>query len=111
MLKTEQKNKIKSVISADITDLHIDIEDLEEMTQPIAPDDSYGRVSRMDAINNKSTNEESLRMKKRRLNKLEKALRNLDNNSFGICSSCKKEIPFERLIYIPETETCTECSK
>ena len=33
----------------------------EEMTQPIAPDNAIGRVSRMDAINNKSVIEAALR--------------------------------------------------
>ena len=37
---------------------------LKELTKPISPENAIGRISRMDAINNKSVNEAALRQPK-----------------------------------------------
>ncbi|MDA1337481.1 MAG: TraR/DksA family transcriptional regulator [bacterium] len=38
------------------------------------------------------------------------ALERIAKNQFGICKVCKKEIPQERLLAIPESAHCTECT-
>lgn len=47
----------------------------------------------------------------RYLYRIEDALRRLyaDAESFGICHSCKKEIPFERLDALPHARYCLDC--
>ena len=47
----------------------------------------------------------------RYLYRIEEALRRLysDPESFGICHSCKKPIPFERLDALPHARYCLEC--
>lgn len=60
-----------------IATVKIELEKLEhsiamyrDMTNPVAPDNAIGRVSRMDAINNKSVNDAALREAEQRYKKL-----------------------------------------
>lgn len=87
-----------------------DLVELEDMTQPVVPENSLGRISRMDAINNKSVMEASLRNNKRKLSKLRAALQNIDLDDFGLCSDCKNPIPEARILFMPETNQCVRCA-
>lgn len=83
---------------------------LESNTQPISPENSIGRVSRMDAIQNKGVSEASLRNKKDKLAKLKVALSKVDTPNFGICSRCERPIQAARLMYMPESSRCLHCA-
>ncbi|MEY8849362.1 hypothetical protein AB9K26_11130 [Psychroserpens sp. XS_ASV72] len=50
------KEKIKQAIEAEILKTEKSIAEYKELTQPIPPSEAIGRVSRMDAINNKTIN-------------------------------------------------------
>ncbi len=108
MTDTEQK-KLIEIITSRIEETKSEIEELKELVKPIPLDASIGRVSRMDAINNKTINESSLREKKQELKKLERALENSASDKFGICTKCGNEIPFGRLEYMPHTTRCVNC--
>lgn len=88
-----------------------EISELEELTKPISPENAIGRVSRMDAINNKSVNESALRKKRQTLIRMKHNLNNLEKKDFGNCLRCKNPIPIERLLFIPETNSCTPCAR
>lgn len=45
------------------------------------------------------------------LQKIEQALKRIEDKSFGICVECKKAIPVARLRAIPYTETCLKCQE
>lgn len=104
------KVKLKDKIIVDIDKLELNIVELKELTKPIAPENSIGRVSRMDAINNKSVNEAALRQANLKLNKLHLALKKLETPNFGICSACKNAIPLPRLMFMPESSHCVACA-
>lgn len=80
------------------------------MTNPVAPDNAIGRVSRMDAINNKSVNDAALREAEQRYKKLSLVLDKMDDPEFGFCRSCKKPIPEGRLMIRPESALCVNCA-
>ncbi len=82
-----------------------------ELTKPIAPENAIGRVSRMDAINNKSVNEAALRKAEAKLKNLTIALSKVDDPDFGICIRCKQEIPLGRIMLLPHAVTCVQCAK
>lgn len=103
------KEKLLVIISSNIQSVQAEIAELEELTKPIPLDAAIGRVSRMDAINNKSINESSLRDKKRVLQRLEKAMDRSGSKDFGLCQKCGNEIPFGRLEYMPHTTRCVHC--
>lgn len=104
------KKALKKKIKALIAEAEASIADMEAMTQPISPENSIGRVSRMDAINNKSVMESALRNKKSKLSKLKVALNHVDAEDFGICVMCKNPIQEARLIYMPESTYCVRCA-
>lgn len=106
----EEKQRIRIKIAGLILQSKDDVEDLERNTQPISPENSIGRVSRMDAINNKSVLEAALRNKKAKLSKLKVALANIDKQDFGICSKCSNPIQQGRLIFMPESTHCIRCA-
>jgi DnaK suppressor protein len=87
------------------------IDDYSELCKPIAPENSIGRISRMDAINNKSVVEAALRVaidKMQQLNAMQKKINDAD---FGICNKCKQAIPFGRLMIQPHSKFCVICAQ
>ena len=87
------------------------IEELKELVLPEAPDSAIGRVSRMDAINNRSINEAALRKKKLQLSKIETALKEVDLPGFGKCIRCGESIPPARILVMPESKVCVNCAR
>ncbi len=84
---------------------------MEDMTQPIGPENAIGRVSRMDAINNKSVMEAALRTARKDLDAMEAAFRKIEKGEpFGLCEKCKQPIPVERLLLMPGSRHCVRCA-
>ncbi len=110
MQKEPTKEELRQLIEKKISLVTAHIEELEELTRPVAPDVAIGRVSRMDAINNKSVNEAALRQARTKLNGLEHALENLNKTTFGQCSRCGGQIPVGRILIMPESTRCMRCS-
>ncbi len=106
----KEKSELKLIILTKIDDSIKKILELKELTKPIEPDCAIGRVSRMDAINNKSVNEAALRQKERQLKSLEFALEGIDSDKFGICISCGKAIPIGRILLMPGSKKCVKCA-
>jgi DnaK suppressor protein len=104
------KAAIRSKIEDEIARTTQKIMDYEEMSSPVSPDDAIGRVSRMDAINNKSVTEAALRQAKDKLGKLHHALQHLEDENFGKCRRCRQEIPVMRVVLMPESPYCVRCA-
>ena len=109
-MTVEDKLILKEKIKQLLEKYEADIKETEGMTQPISPENSIGRISRMDAINNKSVMEASLRNKISKRNKLILALSQIDSPGFGLCSKCKKSINPARLMFMPESTECIRCA-
>lgn len=105
-----ERNKVKGCIKKSIEETQNDISSLKELTKPISPENAVGRVSRMDAINNKSVNEAALRNAINKLASLKSALQRINNNDFGLCIRCKNQIPIRRVLLIPQTNRCVHCA-
>ena len=57
----ENKRKYFSQLILDhIDNVKTDIENLKELVKPISPDNAIGRLSRMEALNEKSVNQANL---------------------------------------------------
>lgn len=105
-----KEEKIEQNILDEIAKTEILIEEYKELTKPVAPDDAIGRITRMDAINNKSVNEASLRQAEQKLQNLKRVLSRVGTSDFGICIKCGKPIPEGRILYRPESLTCVNCA-
>ena len=106
----EEKADLKKKIIEEISKAEIDIAEMEKMAQPITPENSIGRVSRMDAINNKSVVDAALRTKRAKLTKLQVALKKVDEENFGNCVMCNNPIQPLRLMFMPESTRCVRCA-
>ena len=103
--------EIKDKINEEITKTEENLVDYKKMAQPIAPDDAIGRISRMDAINNKTITDAAIRNAKLKLSKLKIALDKVDHADFGLCYRCKQPIPIKRILIKPEIPYCVNCAK
>lgn len=109
-MDTNERLLIKTALENKFSKLTKDIEDLKELTRPESPDSAIGRVSRMDAINNRSVNEATLRKKKIQYSKIKTALNDINQSDFGICIRCGKTIQKERIMLMPESKVCVNCA-
>lgn len=105
------KAKFVATVKGELEKVQKTIAMYREMTNPIAPDNAIGRVSRMDAINNKSVNDSALREAEKRYKKLLLVLDKVNEPDFGICRSCKRPIPEGRLMIRPESTLCVNCAQ
>ncbi|MBR9920785.1 MAG: TraR/DksA family transcriptional regulator [Bacteroidetes bacterium] len=109
---TEQElNEIKEAIKLEIEKTKKAIIGYEDMSQPISPENSIGRISRMDAINNKSVAEAALRKAKEKLSGLKYMEKQVGEPGFGLCARCKQPIPLKRLILMPQSQNCVRCAR
>ena len=91
-------------------DLEERIREYRELTKPIPPSEAIGRVSRMDAINNRSVNEAALRQLERELEGLIKAMDRMREEKYGKCLRCGEDIPTGRLMLMPGATRCVRCA-
>ena len=106
----KQLYQVKKSIENSILTTKNTIASLEELTKPISPENAIGRVSRMDAINNKSVNEAALRNLKNKLTLLEAAIQRVNQKSFGLCNLCNLPIPIQRILLMPQSNRCVNCA-
>lgn len=105
------KEEVKVLILKEIEKTRKTVEEYTELTRPVSPDVAIGRVSRMDAINNKSVVEASLRQAREKLDKLNYVLSRVDHPDFGLCKRCGNPIPPGRIIIRPESVYCVNCAR
>jgi DnaK suppressor protein len=110
-MKRINKTEIKAKIEAEIQKTEKQVSEYKELTQPIKPENAIGRISRMDAINNKSVTEAALRKALNKLDKLKIAFSKVDDDDFGTCIRCHKPIPLGRILIMPHERTCVACSQ
>lgn len=97
-------------VTAKLALLEERIEEYRELTKPIPPENAIGRVSRMDAINNRSINEAALRTAEMQKADLLRAIERLNDDKFGLCHACGETIPIGRILLVPGATRCVKCS-
>ena len=105
-----ERAEIKESIEKALLETAKNIEQLKELTKPISPENAIGRVSRMDAINNKSVNEAALRTALKKLSLLKEAQGKINHADFGLCILCKNPIPHQRILLVPQANRCVYCA-
>ena len=109
-MDSQDLKKINEKINERIFLTKQEIKDLKQFTAPIEPENAIGRISRMDAINNKSINDRALRKAEEKLKKLKNAISRINDSDFGKCRLCNSEIQEGRLLLIPESNICVKCA-
>lgn len=106
----EELATFRKRVAAKLAVLDERIAEYRELTKPIPPENAIGRVSRMDAINNRSINEAALRTAKRQKADLLRALERLKDDKFGLCHACGERIPIGRILLVPGASRCVRCA-
>ena len=110
-MNKEDKQDIKKRILEELKKTEELILDYKESTKPISPENAIGRVSRMDAINNKSVVEAALRKAEEKLNKLKLVLDKVNDADFGLCMRCGNPIPIGRILLMTQSRNCVRCAQ
>ena len=109
-MKIEEKKELESIVAHEIEQLRGKIEEIKEFTVPTEPDCAVDRISRSEALNNKSIVVASMKNLQVRLDLLQKISQVIHEPEYGICTSCHKPIQFNRLKIRPEVRICAHCS-
>ena len=109
-MNKKERESVRNQIEKEIDRTEKDIIEYKEDTKPIAPENAIGRISRMDAINNKSVMEAALRKAEEKLKSLKYLLGKVDDSDFGFCANCKNEIPLPRMLFMPQSAFCVNCA-
>ena len=110
MTKQELKD-VKEKVLKEIEKTKNSIADYREITKPISPENAIGRITRMDAINNKSVAEAALRQAEGKLKNLVNVQESINELDFGICLKCQKPIPIGRILLMPQSRYCVNCAQ
>ena len=104
-----EKDFIKQEIKNKISEVEENLVTLYEQSVPVPPSVAIGRLTRMDAIQQKNMAEANARSAEELIINLKSALNRIDDPDFGICMVCNQPIPIRRIIIIPETKVCVNC--
>ena len=110
-MEKSQKKEINKKLLQEIENTQKKITEYTVLCKPIAPENSIGRVSRMDAINNKSVVEAALRQAKNKMQQLLIMQHKIKEADFGMCNKCKQHIALARLMIRPHSKFCVNCAQ
>ena len=71
---------------------------------------SVGRLSRMDAMQQKEMDREAARRRAIQRQQIKAALKRLEDGDYGYCVKCDEEISAKRLAADPATPFCVRCA-
>jgi len=108
-LSRDQIDTLHAALDALVVELTAMLEQTRAGAKPVAVDEPFGRVSRMDAIQQQSMLEANRAAAQRRLAQARAALRRIEEQSFGECQSCGEDVGLARLSAAPESPLCIEC--
>ncbi len=84
----------------------------EEGAKTVELDQSkVGRLSRMDAMQSQAMAVEAKRRREIRIQRIESALKRIDEGDFGYCTHCGLEIDPKRLEFDPAVLLCIDCAR
>ena len=70
-----------------------------------------GRLSRMNSIIYKEMSIAKLERQNLRIKQLKEALKNLENEDFGVCTDCGEDIELKRIKSNPVVKKCFDCMR
>ena len=105
-----ERAEIRTLLEELATELGQRLEISKDQGQPVQLDEPIGRLSRMDAIQMQQMALAGLSREQQQLVRVRYALRLIDDENFGDCSSCKRPIGIDRLRFQPEILLCVRCA-
>ena len=109
-LKNAELINLKDILLTLKSSLDEALQQAEASTQPVELDQqAFGRVSRVDALQQQAMAKAGEVQNKTRLREVLKALSRCDSGDYGYCLDCDESIDYRRLKVRPETLYCLAC--
>ncbi|MDZ7778747.1 MAG: TraR/DksA C4-type zinc finger protein [Gemmatimonadota bacterium] len=110
-LSEDQLAALRAELDRELAKLEQSMEVTDEALRPVQLDQTaVGRLSRIDSLQNQGLTKNLREREQAKLGMLVEALKRIEAGRYGICEECGGPIPFERLIVMPETPTCSACA-
>ena len=103
--KAKERLKSKREELRELSDISSEARNTVELDQQ-----SVGRLSRMDAMQQQAMAEALERTRQRDLVRIDQAQLRLSDGEYGYCAQCDSEIPDGRLAIDPMAERCVNCA-
>lgn len=78
---------------------------------PVSPDSAIGRLTRQDAMQQQQMSAALVRRYEQELVPVEKALRAIEEGTYGRCQRCDEPIAIARLQAMPHATICIGCAE
>lgn len=109
-LDQQQIDELRGLLEQRRAELGTLLENTGDAARPVTLDQqSIGRVSRIDAIQQQQMAVASQAQTTAGLRRVELALRRIDDDEYGFCQQCGEAIGFARLQVQPEAGLCLAC--
>lgn len=106
----ELQDHFKPLLQQELIRLRAESEETAESRRPVELDQqSVGRLSRMDAMQNQAMASAVEARRGQRIRAIEAALSRMAEGEFGYCEECGEPIPFARLELDPTYGCCVAC--
>ncbi len=109
-LSKQQISELRGLLQARQQELQMLLHSSNRTTKPVELDQqSVGRVSRVDAIQQQQMAIASQDQAGQVLRRVETALKQMETGEYGYCQHCTEAIPFARLQAQPFATLCVNC--
>lgn len=108
-LTAEEEQALQETLKGLLQELEESLRESKESTKPVDLGLPIGRLSRMDAIQQKKMAEANRQNTQVRLQQVRAALQAAERGEYGYCRQCEGPIGYPRLRARPETPFCLEC--
>ena len=108
-LTEAQIAELKRDLLSLIDEISAILEASRDGAKPVDLDQPIGRLSRMDAIQQQKMVSANRRSMEVRLQRVEAAIKAMEEGMYGECRRCEEEIAYPRLKARPEAPFCLEC--
>lgn len=111
-LAPDQLEDLTAQLDRTLRKLERSMRTTEKALEPVTLDQTaVGRLSRIDSLQNQGLTRNLQEREQAKLGQVITAFQRLEAGTYGTCTECGGEIPFERLEVFPETPTCAACSE
>lgn len=102
----------RAALEGELAELRAARDGTSEARRPVVLDQqSVGRLSRMDAIQNQAMAAGEEARRSARITVLEAALARVDAGTWGLCVDCEEPVEPARLAFDPATPLCLDCRR
>jgi DnaK suppressor protein len=102
--------RFRTRLEARALDIRTTIERSSDQTTAVTPDSAIGRLTRVAAVQAGYVSDALRREMRAELARIERALRSIDEGTFGICRDCGDALSGARLEAKPDANLCIACA-